>query len=691
MKAKSDIAIPVDEGIRPQRKEPFDIPSRILIVIAILLSVPLLKGQTDPAQVKAILSHQLQPRQVVTFQLQQFLMRRAPKLPSPASAAEWTAEARQMRHHLLSRVIYHGWPADWVSSPPQFEDMGRVPTGKGYQLRKLRYQIVPGFYATALLYEPEPLTGKMPAVLNLMGHWGGAGNAMEFKQRLCINQALRGMIALSLDWIDMGESFTPANNHWFGADLDLVGANGLGLFYLSMRRGLDYLYNDPHVDRSRIAVTGMSGGGWQTIVLSGLDPRVDLSVPVAGFASLKGRIERLPGEPGDFEQNATDFFTVLDYPTLAAMRAPRPTLIIDNAEDSCCFRAPLVKPYVYDAVKPFFQLYGQQNALQFHADTGILAHNYGIGNRQQAYRFMDQTFGLAASARDIPVGSDLKTLEQLKVDLPADNLTVIGLARKMAAAIERPPIPSNPARMSAWALAERAKLRQVVRFHPVSVRHAWLEYDTDHNQVQSISYRFEMSNGLGATGVWLKETSTPREAPLTILLDDHGFKGAVSEKRHGLPEIADRMERGERVLVVNPLFTGDASPDQPRELFTEMLAATGERPLGMEAAQVLAVARWADQKWAPPQIRLESTGIRSQMIALVAAGLNPHRFAAVVVYHGMTSLSTLLEKPVPYKDAPDLFCLDLYKDFDVGSLERLARPARVTDREFGAPIAVSAK
>jgi hypothetical protein len=118
------------------------------------------------------------------------------------------------------------------------------------------------------------------------------------------------------------------------------------------------------------------------------------------------------------------------------------------------------------------------------------------------------------------------------------------------------------------------------------------------------------------------------------------------------------------------------------DMFAEMLAATGERPLGMEAAQLIGVARWAQAEWAPSQVRLEGTGIRSQLISLTASALEPGIFSQVELHGGMHSLGYLLDEPVEYEDAPDLFCRDLYKEFDIDRLALLAKPAEVIQQEF---------
>jgi len=657
---------------------------KFLLPALILLGSAVAMAQSTAGTLHKFLPDPLQSPGVVTYQMQQFLMERVPKLPKPSSADAWTREAQRIRRRVLNDVIYHGWPQAWVDSPPKFEDMGAVPVpaGAGYRLRKFRYEVVPGFYSTAVLYEPEHLAGKVPGVLDVLGHFG-TGKASPFEQKLCINQALRGMVALSIAFINMGELHLKGNEHYFGSDLDLVGANGVGLFYLAMRRGLDYLYDDPHVDRSRIAVTGLSGGGWQTILLSALDPRVAVSIPVAGFTSLQGRFERLPGEPGDYEQLPPNLLDGQGYQTFTAMMAPRPTLEINNAEDSCCYRAPLVKPYIYDAIKPFFRLYGKEDVFQFHTDTQVSAHNYQRDNRQQAYRFLSTYFHLPAKPEEIPVGQYLKSYSQLASGVPENNLTILGLARQFASEIHHPPVPADPAARDPWARSERAKLSKVVHYQPVSVAHPWYMADTNHNTVESVSFRFTLSNGLSATGVWAKSIWTPDDAPLTVVVNDRGREGADQEVWDHEPEVADRIARREQVLVLSILFTGDANPNgQDVGSFGYMLSTVGAPPLGLEAAQLIGIAEWARSRWHPSRIRLESSGYRMQVVSLVAGALAPHLFKSIAIHKGMHSLDYILEKPVESGKAPDMFCLDLDKDFDLDTLKALAEPAKVTETDY---------
>src|SRR5208282_3426009 len=195
------------------------------------------------------------------------------------------------------------------------------------------------------------------------------------------------------------------------------------------------------------------------------------------------------------------------------------------------------------------------------------------------------------------------------------------------------------------------------------------------NQVESLSYRSEMSNELSATGVWLKEIPTPAQAPLTLVLNDKGVHAAGEEAWDRVPEVADRIERGEQVLALDLAFTGDAAPPGPTR-YTNMLNSVGERPLGLEAAQLIALARWAKEYWQAPRVRLESTGMRSQVVSLIATALMPDLFSAVEIHRGMRSLRYLFDNPVTYGEAPDLFCLDLYRDFDLDQLTALSAPTK---------------
>ena len=150
-----------------------------VILSVILSAIEFARAKTTHDAVTPILQVRLQTPQVVRSQLLTYLLHRATPLEVPASSELWTAEAARLRKHVLEDVILHGWPREWIAAPPRFELVDTINTTQGYRIRKLRYEIVPGFWSAALLYEPETLREKAPAVLNLLGHYKD-GKAMAF-------------------------------------------------------------------------------------------------------------------------------------------------------------------------------------------------------------------------------------------------------------------------------------------------------------------------------------------------------------------------------------------------------------------------------------------------------------------------------------------------------------------------------
>ena len=645
----------------------------VLSVVTIVATAASTHGQTTASSVETLLEHPIQPTTVTAFQLQRYLMKQIPRLPAPSSPKQWESEEQQLRKDILDNVAFHGWPREWVDSAPHFTQTEVIETGKGYRLRKFRYEIVPGFESTAILYEPEKIIGQIPAILNVIGH-EPMGNAAEYEQKRCINFAKRGILALSLEWMGFGELAQPENDHDFAAYLDLVGSNALGLFYLAMRRGLDYLATLPQVDPSRLGLTGLSGGGWQTTILGSLDARVAVSVEVAGIGSLESNLTH-PVDTNEIEENATDLTRNRDYTYLVAMRAPRPTLLIHNAADDCCFRAGLVKPYIYDQIQPFFRLFGKPDAFAWYENRDPGTHNYQLDNREQAYGFFTEHFHLPVASHEIPSDSEIRSPAELAAGLPPGNLTIAGVARKLASQITRPAIPASSDERNSWIKSQRERLKSVIRYSPIAVESAWRIASTKSLGVQALSYRFDFSNGLSATGVWLQAISAPADAPATIVLNDKGYKTAGEA-------ISEHVNRGEQVLALDLLFNGSMLPQEPDSTDWEMLVASvGDRPIGLEVAQLLAAANWLRTTGHREKIQLETDGIRSQVIAAIAAALEPATFSEVVSGHTMKSLGYLIDNSVPFHAAPDLFCLDLYKLFDLDRLAALAAPTAIKTTE----------
>lgn len=98
-------------------------------------------------------------------------------------------------------------------------------------------------------------------------------------------------------------------------------------------------YLDAECAYDDIAMVGLSGGGWTTTLAAALDPRINLSFPVAGSYPIYLRTFDWR-DWGDYEQTVPELFRVANYLELYVLGAHGPgrrQRQILNAGDPCCF------------------------------------------------------------------------------------------------------------------------------------------------------------------------------------------------------------------------------------------------------------------------------------------------------------------------------------------------------------------
>ena len=268
---------------------------------------------------------------------------------------------------------------------------GPVRKMNGYTVENFALELLPGLYATGSIYRPQRAKRgdeKFPFILNPNGHFGAGRYTPEIQMR-CAMFARMGAIAVNVDLFAYGESllaFT-AQDHRNSIAQTIQALQNLAL--------LDYFYDRPEVDRSRIAVTGASGGGSQTMTLAALDDRVTVSAPVIMVSSwFMGGCGCESGLPIGWCGDGTNLAEI------AAMAAPRPQLIVSDGKDW----TTLVDRHEYPFIQRTYGFYGaQERVLNAHfPDEG---HNWSPSKRNAVYAFMAEQLGLNAAAGQDPAGN----------------------------------------------------------------------------------------------------------------------------------------------------------------------------------------------------------------------------------------------------------------------------------------------
>jgi len=248
-------------------------------------------------------------------------------------------------------------------------------TYDGYTVENVAFESLPGFFVTGNLYRPTQKQSSYAAILAPHGH-GTDPRFSEYVQRRCASLARMGAIVFAYDMVGMGESDQCTHKH----------PQALTLQTHNSMRAVDFLLSLPGVDPKRIGVSGESGGGTQTFLLTALDKRIAVSIPVVMVsAHFFGGCTCESGMP---IHRTKDFQT--SNVEIAALAAPRPMLLISDGGDWTKNTPEVEYPYI----RNIYKLYGKEDRVaNLHLpDEG---HDYGVNKRKGAYAFFAKYLDLS--------------------------------------------------------------------------------------------------------------------------------------------------------------------------------------------------------------------------------------------------------------------------------------------------------
>lgn len=314
-------------------------------------------------------------------------------LPQFTNLKEWERRRAFLREQILVAAGLSPMP---VKTPLHAQVFGRLEE-KDYTIEKVLIETLPGFYLGGNLYRPRNGKEKHPGILNPQGHWpyGRLENEPLYSApSLGISLARQGYVVFAYDMV--GYNDTLQVPHRFGsAEQRLWSFGPLGLQLWDSIRALDFLASLEDVEAGRLGITGASGGGTQTFLLTAVDDRLQFASPVNMVSAIM--------QGGDLCENAPGLRLNTSNVEIAAMFAPKPMLLV-SATGDWTHNVPKEE---FPAIKRIYDLYGKGDEVEVvQIDE---KHNFNQLSREAVYRFF---------AKHNPGLSDSRELNEHDISIP---------------------------------------------------------------------------------------------------------------------------------------------------------------------------------------------------------------------------------------------------------------------------------
>jgi dienelactone hydrolase len=353
------------------------------------------------------------------------------------SKAEWEKRSEYVRRQIL--VSQGLWPMP-TKGPLNAVVHGRMEF-PDYTIEKVYFESAPGFFVTGNLYRPKNPKGKVPVVLFAHGHWQNARLSVETPdklrqeiatgqerfeqggqsrfQSLCVQAARMGCVVWQWDMLSDSDSKQisrllvhrfakqrPEANtleNWglYSPQAESHLQSIMGLQTWNAIRSLDFVLGLPEVDPTRVAITGASGGGTQTMLLAAVDPRVTLSFPAVMVSTAM--------QGGCTCENSCVLRVDTGNIEFAALFAPKPqgmTTANDWTKEMSTKGFPELKAH--------YAMLGAPDNVMLHRGEHF-PHNYNAVARSSFYTWLNKHFKLGFREPVIERDYDLVPVEKLSV------------------------------------------------------------------------------------------------------------------------------------------------------------------------------------------------------------------------------------------------------------------------------------